>query len=147
MFRLGRVKIRANPRTAGEFDAGHEVSDQNITLLDDFHVEKVREGLHIQESNNIRVHFEEERKRRGQVCSENCAVEFLDSRLEELLGALEPGIVQPVGERAYDRPTVAAGDRQPGGSGNGWRLRLCGRWRCHHSAAHQSRHPNGFEDR
>lgn len=93
---LRSVKIRTDTHVAGEANAGHEVSDENIGLLHDVHVEKVGERLDVEDGDDVGINAEEERESGGNVRPENGALVLLNSALEEGFGALEPEIVQPV---------------------------------------------------
>lgn len=107
------IKISANPKPAGEIDAGHEISDENIRFLDELHVEEVAEGLDVEHRHHVRIHAGKEGERRRHVRTEHRAVVLLRSLREEIIRPLEPEILQPVRQRPDHRPPVASGDRLP----------------------------------
>lgn len=131
MFGFLRIEISTNPKTAGEVEAGHEISDENIRFLDKLHVKEVAERIHVEHRHHFWIDAGEERERRRHVRTEHRAVVLLHSLGEEILRPLQPEILQPIRQRPYHRPTVAARNRRPlRGGGRGLRLRQ--RERCIH---------------
>ncbi|KAK4790585.1 hypothetical protein SAY86_017889 [Trapa natans] len=106
---------------AGELDAGHEVSEEDVPFLDDVHVEEVREGGDVEEGDDVGVDIEEEREGRGDVGAEDSALVLVHALPEEGLGALEPEVLEPVRYGAEKRPAVASRDgaEWEGGGGKG----------------------------
>ena len=111
MLWLSSIKVSTNPDIAGELDAGHEISDENVLLLHKLHVEEVWKGLGVEDGDNVGINVVEEREGGGDVGAENRALVLVNSLPEECLRALEPEVVEPVGNGPQQRPPVAAGDR------------------------------------
>ena len=107
MLRLRRILVNPDPHVPGEGNAGDKVSDQNILLFDEFHVEEVGEGLDIKNSDNVRVNVEEEGERRRNVGAEHGALVLFRSLPEEAFRLLEPEVVQSIGYWPHHRPPVA----------------------------------------
>lgn len=110
MLWLGGVEVSSDPNVPSELDAGHEVPHEDVPLLHQVHVEEVREGLAVEHGHDVRVDVEEERERGGHVRTEHGALVLLDPLPKERLGALEPEVVEPVGNGPNHWPTVAPGD-------------------------------------
>jgi hypothetical protein len=91
------VKVSTNPDIPGELEAGHVISDKNIPLLHNLHVEEVCERLGVKDGNNVGINVGEEREGRGYVGAENRALVLLYSLPKECLWPLEPEVVKPVG--------------------------------------------------
>lgn len=109
MLRFRWIQIGTDSHISGETGARHEIADENILLLDDFHVEQMRKRLAIENRNHFRI-GEDERERRRNIRTENRASILLHSSSEELLRSLEPEVIQPVADGSEQRPTVTAGD-------------------------------------
>ena len=108
---LGGVEIGTDSNVAGVLDAGHEVADEDILLLDNIHIKEKGEGFAIEDGDYVRIDIDEEGERRRDVGTEHGALVLVDPLPEERLRALEPEVVEAVGDRAEHRPAVAARNR------------------------------------
>lgn len=110
MLRFRSVLVDTDPDVSGEGNAGDKVSDEDIFLVDEVHVEEVGEGLAIEEGDDVGVHVEEEGERGRNISAEHAALVLVHSRPEEALWLLEPEIVQPVRHGPQQRPPVTSRD-------------------------------------
>lgn len=111
VLRFRSIKVSAGPEVTGELDTGHEVADKTVLLLNEVHVEEVRERLAVQHRHNVGVHAEEQRETRRDIGTEHGALVLVGPFLEERLWALEPEVVEPVRDWAQQRPAVRSRDR------------------------------------
>lgn len=93
MLRFRSVLVNADPNVSGEGNAGDKISNKNILLLHEVHVEEVREGVAVKDSDDVGVHVQEERERRRNVRTEHTALVLFHSLPEEALWLLEPEVV------------------------------------------------------
>ena len=128
MLRLGGIQIRTNAHTASEGNARHEVSDQSVLLLHDVHVEELREGLDVQDGDDVWVDSGEQGEGGWHVGAEHGALAFLYPLPEERLRPLEPEVIEPVRDWTQHRPPVPARDRPH----RTWRWLGYGRGCAHH---------------
>lgn len=96
MLSFRGIEISTNSNSAGEIDAGHEISDEHIGLLDDLHIEEMAEGFDVEHRHHVRIDADEEGERRRNVRPENRTVVLLHSLPKETLRSLKPRILQPV---------------------------------------------------
>lgn len=95
---------------AGEAEARHVVSDEDVSFVDEREVKEGGEGGAVEDADYARVDAHEERECRRHVCSEDSALVGGHSVSEEGFRALEPEVVEAVFERAEERGPVAARD-------------------------------------
>ena len=108
------IKISAGSDVIGELNTRHEVSDETVLLVDEVHVEEMRERLTVQHGHNVRVNSQKQGECRRNVGTEHRTLVLLSSLLEESFRSLEPEVVQPVGDGAQKRPAVRPRDGTDG---------------------------------
>lgn len=100
MLWLRSIKVSANPNISSKLDTRHEITNEDVPLLHKIHVEEVRERLGVEDSYNVRINVGEEGEGGRDVCAENRALILLNSLPEESFGALEPEVIEAVGDGA-----------------------------------------------
>lgn len=108
------IKVSTGPEVTGELNTRHEVSDETVLLIDEVHVEEVRERLAVQHGHHVGVNTQKQREGRRDIGTEHRTLVLLGSFLKERLRSLEPEVVQPVGDGAQQRPAVRPRDRTDG---------------------------------
>lgn len=108
MLRFGSVLVNADSHVSGEGDAGDKVSDENILLVDEVHVEEVGEWFHVENRDYVGINVNEEGEGGRNIGAEHGALVFLHSLSEEALWLLEPEVVKPIRDGAQQREPVAS---------------------------------------